>query len=81
MMHVVLAMTGHAIRRQRRFRDVLSNVAGLAIEVAVGSGQRVTRLRVVIKAPPRPAIRVVTKRTARPQTAFMMKVAVAGFAI
>lgn len=80
-MHVIFAMTGHAIHRQRRLGDVLGDVAGLAIEVAVGSGQRVARLGVVIKAPARPAIRVVTKRTARPQTTFMMKVAVAGFAI
>ena len=80
-MRVILAMTGHAIHRQRRLRNVLGNVAGLAIEVAVGSSQRVTRLGIVIVAPARPAIRVVTKRTARPQTTFVVTIAMAGFAI
>ena len=56
-------------------------MAGLAIEVAVRPGQRVARLRVVIIAPALPTIRVVTKRTVRPQATFMMLVAVAGVAI
>ena len=80
-MRVILPMTGQAIHRQRRPRDVLGDVAGLAIEVAVRPGQRVARLRVVVIAPALPTIRVVTKRTVRPQANFMMPVAVAGVAI
>lgn len=80
-MLVILAMAGQAIHRQRRLGDVLGDVAGLAIEVAVGTGQRVARQRVVIVAPAFPAIRVVTKPAVRSQAAFMMTVAVAGVAI
>ena len=81
MMRVILAMTRQAILRQRRLCDVLGDMAGLAIEIAMGSGERVPRLRVVIVAPTLPAIRVVTDPTVRPQAAFMMLVAVAGVAI
>lgn len=80
-MHVIFAMTGDAIHRQRRLRNVLGDVAGLAVEVAMGSGQGVARLGIVIEAPARPAIRVVTKRAARPQTTFVMSIAMAGLAI
>src|SRR5664279_3659511 len=75
-MRVILAMAGQAIHRQRRFRDVLDGVAGLAIEATVGPGQRIVRLRVVIVAPALPAVRVVTKRTVQAQAAFMMLVAI-----
>jgi len=47
----------------------------------MGSRQRVARLRIMIITPALPAIRVVTKRTAGPQPAFMMPVAVTGVAI
>ena len=80
-MRVILAMTRQAILRQRRLCDVLGDMAGLAIEIAMGSGERVPRLRVVIVAPTLPAIRVVTEPTVRAQAAFMMLVAVAGVAI
>ena len=52
-------------------------MAGLAIEAAMRSGQRVTRLHVVIKAPPRPTIRIVAERAIRAQSPLMMLVAVA----
>ena len=80
-MGVILAMTGQAIRRQSGLRDVLGDMAGLAIEIAVSSSQRVARLGVVIITPTCPAIRVVTKRTARPQTSLVMTITVTGFAI
>ena len=80
-MRVILAMTRQAIRRQRRLCDVLGDMAGLTIEIAMGSGERVPRLRIVIVAPTLPAIRVVAEPTVRPQAAFMMLVAVAGVAI
>src|SRR5664279_366572 len=80
-MRVILAMAGQAIHQERRFRDVLDGVAGLAIEATVGPGQRIVRLRVVIVAPALPAVRVVTKRTVQAQAAFMMLVAMASVAI
>src|SRR5271169_3465949 len=80
-MRVILAVTGHAVRRQCGLRDILRDMAGLAIEAAMGSGQRVACLGVVIKAPALPAIRVVTSCTVRPQTTFMVPVAVTGVAI
>ena len=80
-MHVILSMTGEAIHRQHRLGDVLGDVTGPAIESTMGSGQRVSRLRVVVEAPPLPAIRVVTKRAVWSQAAFMVPVAMAGVAI
>ena len=80
-MRVILAMARQAILRQRRLCDVLGDMTGLAIEITMGSGERVSRLCTVIIAPAFPAIRVVTKRTVRPEAAFMMLVAVAGVAI
>jgi hypothetical protein len=71
-------VAGIAIRRQRDLGDVPGDVAGLATDIAVCAGQRVTRLRIVIEAPPCPAIRVVAERAAWPQATFMMLVAVAG---
>jgi hypothetical protein len=65
-MYVVLLMTRIAIRCQRDLGNVLGNVAGVAIEVAVCPGQRVVCLRVVIKAPSRPTIRVMAERTICP---------------
>jgi hypothetical protein len=47
----------------------------------VRPGQRVTRLRVVIEAPPRPTIRIVAERAIRSKTTLMMLVEVAGRAI
>ena len=79
-MRVILAMTGQAILGNVAF-VTSCDVAGLAVEIAVGSGQRVARLGVVIIAPALPAVRIVTKRTVRPQAALMMLVAVAGVAI
>src|SRR5215469_992518 len=77
-MRVVLPVAGVAIRWQRDFRDVLGDVAGLAVETAVRAGQLKMRLRVVIEAPPRPTIRVVAKPAARRKAALVMLVAVAG---
>jgi len=80
-MRIVLAVARVAILRQHDLGDVAGHVAGLAIKPAVGACQRVARLCVVIKAPPRPAIRVVAERAIRPQAAFMMLVPVTGGAI
>jgi 23S rRNA-/tRNA-specific pseudouridylate synthase len=77
-MHVVLLVTPIAVRRQRNFGNVLDNVAGVAIDAAVGSRQRKTRLRVVIKAPSRPPIRVMAERTICPHAPLMVLVPVAG---
>jgi hypothetical protein len=65
-MHVVLLVTPIAVRRQRNFGNVLDNVAGVAIDAAVGSRQRITGLRIVIEAPSRPTTRVVAERTIYP---------------
>jgi hypothetical protein len=66
VMRIILAVTSHAIRRQGGLCDVLRDVAGLAIETAVGARQGVARLRVVVIAPALPAIRVMTKRAVGP---------------
>lgn len=66
VMCVILAVTSQAIRRQSGLCDVLRDMAGLAIEAAVGARQGVARLRVVVIAPALPAIRVMTKRAAGP---------------
>jgi hypothetical protein len=80
-MRVVLAVAGVAIRGQGNLCDIFGDVAGVAIEAAVRPGQRVTRLRVMIKAPPRPTIRIVAERAIRAQATLMMLVAMAGGAI
>src|SRR5215472_5399065 len=80
-MRVILTMTRVAIGRQRDLGDIFDGVAGVAIETAVCPGQRVTRLRVVIKAPPRPAIRVVTEGAIRAEAASMVLIAMAGCAV
>jgi len=77
-MCVILAVTRKAIRCQRDLGNVLCHVAGMAIEAAVGPGQRVASLRIVIKAPSHPTIRVVTERTICAQATFMMLVPVTG---
>jgi len=80
-MRVILTMTRVAIGRQGDLGDVFDSVARVAIETAVCPGQRVTRLRVVIKAPPRPAIRVVTEGAIRAEAASMVLIAMAGSAV
>jgi len=80
-MRVILTMTRVAIGRQRDLGDIFDSVARVAIEIAVCPGQRVPRLRVVIKAPPRPAIRIVTERAIRAEAAFMVLIAMAGCAV
>lgn len=77
-MHVVLLVTRIAVRRQHNFGNVFDNVAGEAIDAAVGSRQRKARLRVVIEAPSRPPIRVVAERTIYPQAPLVVLVPVAG---
>lgn len=80
-MRVVLAMTGHTVRRQCRLGDILRDVAGLAIKTPMGPGQRVVRLGVVIKPPALPAVRVMTICAIRSQATFVMHVAMTGIAI
>jgi len=77
-MGVILAVTGIAIRGQGDLRDIFGDVTGVAIDAAVRSRQRVARLRVMIEAPPCPAVRIVAAPTDRSQAAFMMLVAMAG---
>ena len=77
LVHVVPAMTPIAVRAQRNRGHIPGNVASLAIEAAVRSCQRVARLCVVIKAPPRPTIWIVAERAVRPQATVMMTVRVA----
>src|SRR5215831_4812050 len=80
-MGVVLAVTRIAIRGQSDLGNFLGDVAGVAIEAAMRASQRVTRLRVMIKAPPHPTIRIMAERAVRTQAALMMLVGVAGGAI
>ena len=81
LVHVVLAVTSIAIHGQNYFGNIFGHVAGVAIQTSVRARQRVTRLRVVIEAPSRPAIRIVAERTIRAQPTLMVLVAVAGGAI
>jgi hypothetical protein len=81
VVHVVLAVTSIAIHGQSNFGNIFGDVAGVAIQATVRPRQWVTRLRVVIKAPPRPTIRIVAERTIRAQATLMMLVAVTGRAI
>jgi hypothetical protein len=76
-MRIFGAVAGIAVGRQRDLGDVAGDVAGLAIDPAVRPGQRVTRLSVMIEAPPRPTTRIVAERAVWPQAAFMMLVLVA----
>jgi hypothetical protein len=78
VVHVVLAVTSIAIHGQSNFGNIFGNVAGVAIQTSVRPRQRVTRLRVVIEAPPRPTIWIVAERTIRAQATLMMLVAVTG---
>jgi len=80
-MRIIPAVARIAIRGQGDLGHVLGNVAGVAIKASVRSCQRVTGLRIVIKAPSRPSIWVVALRAIRPEASFMMLVAVAGGAI
>jgi hypothetical protein len=80
-MCIVLAVARIAVRGQSDLGDVLGHVAGLAIETAVRPRQGVSRLRIVIKAPHLPAIRIVAERAIRAQTPLVMLVAMAGGAI
>lgn len=50
-MHVVLLVTSVAVLGQRNLGDILRDVARVAIEAAMGPGQRKVRLGVVVKAP------------------------------
>jgi hypothetical protein len=77
MMCVISTVAGIAILRQDDFGDVFRGVTGVAQQALVGAGERILRLSVVIEAPPRPAVRVVAKRTVGPQAPFMMLVLMA----
>jgi len=77
-MGVILPVAGVAIRGQRDLGHVPPHVAGLAIETAVLTGQRIARLLVVIEPPSGPTIRIVAESAVRPQTTLMMLVPVAG---
>ena len=77
-MRVILAMTRIAIRGQNDLSGILSNVAGVTIEAAMGPGQRVARLRVVVKAPPRPTIRIMAECAIRAESTLMVLIAMAG---
>jgi hypothetical protein len=63
--YVVFLVARIAIRCQGDLCDVLGDMAGVAIDAAVCPGQQVARLFVVIEAPSRPTIRIVTERTIR----------------
>src|SRR5215469_5131966 len=77
-MRVVPAVAGIAIGRQRDLGDIPGHVARLTIEAAVRPGQPVSRLRVVIEAPPRPTVRIVAEPAVRRETTLMMLVPVTG---
>lgn len=73
-MGIILAVTRIAISRKGNLGDIPGYMARLASDASVRSGEREPRLRVVVKAPPRPAVGVVTERTIGPQAPVMMLV-------
>ncbi len=78
-MGVVATVTAVACRRRRHLvRDGLGAVAGVAIQVLMGSRQREIGLLVVVEAPEHPAIRVMAAVALRAELAGVMLVFVAG---
>jgi hypothetical protein len=77
-MDVILLMTRVAICCQRDLGDILGSMAGMAIEAPVRPRERVVRLRVMIKAPSRPTIRVVAEHAIGSQAPLVMLVGVTG---
>lgn len=65
-MYVILLVTRIAVCWERDLRNILDDVASVAVEGPVCSGQRIARLRVVIEAPSRPTIWVVAERAICP---------------
>lgn len=77
---VILTVTADAGRRRRNLRRILRRMAGVALQPLVRTGQRELGLRGVIKAPPRPAVRIMALRAFRGQTPFVARVLVATLA-
>ncbi len=69
-------MTREAIRRRHHLRHILRDVAGLAVEIAVRTGQRVFCPGVVLKAPLLPIKGIMAEAAIRPEAPFVMLVAV-----
>jgi hypothetical protein len=76
-MHVVGPVAVVARGRKLNLFDVFGGVAGIAGEPTMSPCQRVFRLPVVVKAPTRPTIWVVTNGAIRSQSAFVVSVFVA----
>ena len=62
-MDIVRGMAAVTAGLQADLADIPDRVAGVAIEILMGSGQRIFGLLGVIEAPATPAVRVVTKGT------------------
>ena len=75
-MHVVLAVATGASARDRNLGCDLDRVAGVAIETSMRPIQSEFGLRVVIKAPAHPPVRVVALRAITRQAAFMVLILV-----
>jgi len=76
-MHVVPVVATSAGARDRNLARDLDRVAGVAIEASMRPIKSEFGLRVVIKTPAHPAIRVVAQRTIARQAAFMVLILVA----
>ena len=79
-MGIVQPVTAVATRLQYDLGDILDGVAGVAVEPAMRPRQRILRLAVVIEAPARPAIGIVTTCTIGSQPALVALVLVAACA-
>lgn len=66
IMDIILLVARIAVSGLRDFANILGDVASMAIEAAVCPRQGVACLRVVIKAPQRPAVRIVAERAIFP---------------
>ena len=78
-MHVILAMATVAIGGDLQGRRLDGRVARLARQLLMRAGQWIFGLRCVIKAPTRPAVRVVARCTVRSEASLVLSVIVAFF--
>jgi hypothetical protein len=76
-MNIVQPVTAVATRLQYDLGDILDGVAGVAVEPAMRSRQRILRLAVVIETPARPPIGIVTTCAIGAQPALVVVVLVA----
>lgn len=76
-MRIVPAVAAVAVCGHHDLGDMLCGMTGVAVQIPMGSRQRILGLLVVIVDPPRPRIRVMAERTVRSDAALVVLVLVA----